>query len=562
MGLFRSTHHTTSPYDEEEPLQGHHEVLELEPTSSTLRRTSFSSDTSSIFDDNTLNHDNESKQRQRQKRRRRYQQQRLRRQQQQQQPGYQRLGGQLVDAWHSVTTAAAAAAAAHLHHDHDVGHLTEDDTEPAQYPEDNIDNRFKRSLYLLLEEPSSSRAAFCTNVVVSFLIVSSAVMTTIETIPTFRSAESNRVWFHLESTMVALFTLEYILRLFAHSDSLQMLKRFVIAPISIIDFISIVPFYIEVIAQRDTTYEFRFTILRLFRLLRLFKTYKYSNAIIMTIEVMMVALRRSGDALSALFFFLVTCVVLFSTLLYFAERGTWDETLKTFVDPEGNPSAFDSIPAAFWFVLVTITTTGYGDMVPTTFIGKLVTFPAMMFGVLLIALPSIIVGRNFTIVWESMRRRQYLEQLQAPQPVDGSTDPDTATTPMHPPLSAYHHSTTRRPSMAIDDPLGTTLTSLRPRSGSMNTNNGTDQPFNILDTGDEALFNQLHSLITITRQNQEDIQRILTLLESRSATTALSSTMTANDVTGHSQQLNGLDNASNQPTVAPTRTSLDRIAEE
>lgn len=45
-------------------------------------------------------------------------------------------------------------------------------------------------------------------------------------------------------------------------------------------------------------------------------------------------------------------------------------------------SSFDSIPAAFWFVLVTITTTGYGDMVPTTFIGKLITFPAMMFGVL------------------------------------------------------------------------------------------------------------------------------------------------------------------------------------
>ncbi|KAI9303114.1 hypothetical protein BJ944DRAFT_166013 [Cunninghamella echinulata] len=307
------------------------------------------------------------------------------------------------------------------HHEH----LTEDeDVDIQQHSEKEFKNSLKRSLYLLLEEPSSSRAAFWTNVIVSFLIVSSAIMTTIETIPAFRSAESNRVWFHLESTMVALFTLEYILRLFAHSDSLIMLKNFVLAPISIIDFISIVPFYIEVLAQRDTTYEFRFTILRLFRLLRLFKTYKYSNAIIMTIEVMVVALKRSGDALSALFFFLVTCVVLFSTLLYFAERGTWDDPLQTFVDPDGNPSAFDSIPAAFWFVLVTITTTGYGDMVPTTFIGKLVTFPAMMFGVLLIALPSIIVGRNFTIVWESMRRRQYLERLQENQPVDGSDNVD------------------------------------------------------------------------------------------------------------------------------------------
>jgi hypothetical protein len=77
--------------------------------------------------------------------------------------------------------------------DNHTGHITEDD-EAMHYPENDINNRFKRSLYLLLEEPSSSHAAFWTNVVVSFLIVSSAVMTTIETIPAFRSAESNRVW--------------------------------------------------------------------------------------------------------------------------------------------------------------------------------------------------------------------------------------------------------------------------------------------------------------------------------------------------------------------------------
>ncbi|KAI9498219.1 hypothetical protein BDB00DRAFT_755196 [Zychaea mexicana] len=275
----------------------------------------------------------------------------------------------------------------------------------------------KCRLYFLMEQPSSSSAAFYTNVVVSMLIVLSAVMTTIETIPAFRSNESNNR-FKLETTMVALFTLEYLVRVFAHSDSFRMLGHFFLSPLSIIDFIAIMPFYIELIARRDTTYEFRFTILRLFRLLRLFKSYKYSNAIIMTIEVMVVALRRSSDALYALLFFVVTSVVLIATLLYFAERGVWDDNLQTFVDPYGDPSSFDSIPAAFWFVLVTITTTGYGDMVPATFIGKLITFPAMLFGVLLIALPSIIIGRNFTIVWEAMKRRQYYSQLTTSDPED------------------------------------------------------------------------------------------------------------------------------------------------
>ena len=61
--------------------------------------------------------------------------------------------------------------------------------------------------------------------------------------------------------------------------------------------------------------------------------------------------------------------------------------------------------------MVTITTTGYGDMVPTTFVGKLISFPAMMCGVLLITLPSIIIGRNFTLVWEAMQR--YKRQVAA-----------------------------------------------------------------------------------------------------------------------------------------------------
>lgn len=90
-----------------------------------------------------------------------------------------------------------------------------------------------------------------------------------------------------------------------------------------------------------------------------------------TIEVMYIAVHRSKDALVALSFFLVMALVVFSTLIYFAERGTWDSTLETFISADGergesctkktplmsnhnlgNPSDFVSIPAAAWFVLV------------------------------------------------------------------------------------------------------------------------------------------------------------------------------------------------------------------
>ncbi|CAG8436319.1 9070_t:CDS:2 [Funneliformis caledonium] len=349
---------------------------------------------------------------------------------------------------------------------------------------------WKRELFLLLEDPSSSNAAFLVNVFVSFSIVLSAVLTTVETIPSFRSTSSS-VWFNFETTIVVFFTLEYGLRLVAHSDSFRQLWRFVKAPLAVIDFIAIAPYYIELMFHHDTTYDFRFTILRLFRLLRVFKAFKYSSTIIMTIEVMIVAVKRSMDALGALFFFMVTSIVLFSTLLYFAERGTWDQEKKVFVDSKGYPSSFDSIPSAFWFVMVTITTTGYGDMVPTTFIGKLIAFPAMMCGILLIALPSIIVGRNFTLVWEAMRQYRRSNANSRVNNNQNGTEEDEGFT-LGPDLRASFESTH---SFVSHVPRG---------YSSMNEE---------LIANQDTLLEQMSTLIKLSKQNQAALERIQQSLE-------------------------------------------------
>ncbi|KAK9717990.1 hypothetical protein K7432_005822 [Basidiobolus ranarum] len=263
----------------------------------------------------------------------------------------------------------------------------------------------KKKLYLLLEDPSSTPAAFVVNVFVSFMIVLSAAVSTVETIPAFHYAGTS-LWFNFETTIVLLFTVEYLLRLYAHSDSREQLLQFIIAPLSIIDVIAIAPYYVELILERDTSYEFRFTILRLFRLFRAFRVFKYSSLIQLSIEVMLIAIKKSSDALYALFLFFMLTIIVFSSLVYFVERGVWDEEKKMFITSSGGPSNFDSIPASFWYVIVTLTTTGYGDMVPETFIGKLISFPVMMCGILLIALPSIIVGRHFTVVWDYTKRHR------------------------------------------------------------------------------------------------------------------------------------------------------------
>ncbi|KAL4249058.1 hypothetical protein ABKN59_007514 [Abortiporus biennis] len=271
---------------------------------------------------------------------------------------------------------------------------------------------WKRDLYLLMEHATSSQAAFLIHIFTTTFIIISAIITVLETVPAFHSI-SGRIWFGLETSLVAIFTVEYIARCIAHSNNWRSAFAWFTSFFGVIDLLGILPYYVEIILQQDTSTFFRFTILRTFRLLRVFKPFRYNNTILLTIEVMFLSFRRSQHALLALAFFVLMVLIVFSTLLYFAERGTWDDTLGIFMNSDGDPSQFSSIPAAAWFVLVTITTVGYGDITPRSFFGRLVTLPLLVFGLLLIALPTFVLGREFSLVWDMMK----MAQDQAPDDV-------------------------------------------------------------------------------------------------------------------------------------------------
>lgn len=281
---------------------------------------------------------------------------------------------------------------------------------------------WKRNLYALMEQPKSSPSAFMLHMVVTGLILTSAVVTVLETVPTLH-AISNDAWFGMETTLVALFTIEYVARCVAWSGSWFSLLKWQTSFFGIIDLLSVAPYYIEILLHQDTTILFRFSILRMFRLLRVFKPFRYNNTILLTIEVMYVSVRRSQHALLAIGFFVIMILTVFSTLLYFAERGSWDPILETFVNGDGDPTLFSSIPAAAWFVLVTITTVGYGEITPRSFLGRLITLPILMFGLLLITLPSFVLGREFSVVWEKMTRQRNEEGPDVDSPVDNNHTP-------------------------------------------------------------------------------------------------------------------------------------------
>ena len=92
--------------------------------------------------------------------------------------------------------------------------------------------------------------------------------------------------------------------------------------------------------------------------------------------------------------------VLFGAAMFFAEGGTWDPNLKAYVRPtllgDGvEETPFTSIPACFWWVMVTATTVGYGDMSPTTAWGQIVGCITFYFGIMVLALPITIIGANY-----------------------------------------------------------------------------------------------------------------------------------------------------------------------
>jgi len=126
---------------------------------------------------------------------------------------------------------------------------------------------WRRSLYQLLEQPTSSQGAFVVHVFTTFLIVASALVTVLETVPAFHSI-STRFWFGIETSLVALFTIEYIARCLAWSNTWLSLFNWITcasfffssvdgvssfpAFFGVVDILSVLPYYIELMLHQDT----------------------------------------------------------------------------------------------------------------------------------------------------------------------------------------------------------------------------------------------------------------------------------------------------------------------
>lgn len=209
----------------------------------------------------------------------------------------------------------------------------------------------------LLEYPDSSIPARIVSFSSLLVIIVSIVMFCWETMPGYKNLSSNHINYgtiktleNVEILCITYFTLELILRLFFSPNKWAFVKDI----LNIIDLITILPFYITLLYEEHEGISIYFLrAIRLARVFRVFKLSRHSNEM----KILGIAVKDSVRELGVLLFFILLGVLLFSSAIYYAENAA-----------EG--THLDSIPGAFWWSIVTMTTVGYGDVYPKS-TGKL-----------------------------------------------------------------------------------------------------------------------------------------------------------------------------------------------
>ena len=172
----------------------------------------------------------------------------------------------------------------------------------------------------------------------------------------------------LEWIFTTVFTLEYALRIFVSKKPVKYIFSFY----GLIDLLSILPMFLSVFIKGSHILS-SFRILRLLRLFRVFGLMEFMRES----SKLKVAILASRAKIMVFLYTVLIIAVLIGTLMYYIE---------------GPENGFTNIPKSVFYTIVTLTTVGYGDMVPTTPLGQFLSMLLMIIGYGIIAVPTGIVG--------------------------------------------------------------------------------------------------------------------------------------------------------------------------
>lgn len=201
-----------------------------------------------------------------------------------------------------------------------------------------------------------------------------------------------------------IFTIELLCRAPAHTTVKQFVFR---RPEIFVDFFACVPFDLYLFfglhaSILDTRW------LRPVRLLRIVKM----GGHIIDLKLILFGLRRSVWMIGLVWFLVILTLFCFASLLFMCERGAWDAARMCYLGPRGDCADFDSVPTALYFSLEVVSSLGYGDIVPYTSMGRMITMLLMLVSVSILALTVTVFSVQFGRVYEGTHREILLESLR------------------------------------------------------------------------------------------------------------------------------------------------------
>jgi voltage-gated potassium channel len=227
----------------------------------------------------------------------------------------------------------------------------------------------REKLYeIIFESDTPAGKSFDLSLII--LIFSSVLVVLLESVPAYL-AQFGRTFFYLELWITGIFTLEYLLRLYCARHP----RQYALSFYGLIDLVAILPLFLLYLLP----YAQSFIVLRVFRLLRIFRVFKL-NSYLREGQIISNALWSSRFKIRIFFFMVMILVTLSGTLMYLIESAE---------------NGFDSIPSSMYWAIVTMTTVGYGDIVPATPLGKFIASLLMASGYAIIAVPTGIVSAEF-----------------------------------------------------------------------------------------------------------------------------------------------------------------------
>jgi voltage-gated potassium channel len=271
--------------------------------------------------------------------------------------------------------------------------------------------RIRRRTFEVLEEARrDDQLSRLVDLLLIALITVNLVAVVLESVPTL-AARYRTAFFIIEIISLVVFTVEYVARIWAATDQPLRPRRYLppwlgymTSASGVIDLLAVVPFWIGLFVVTDLR------VLLVFRIVRFLKLARYSPA-----------MRSLLDTLYAERRALFGCVVIVLGATVVAA------SVMHVVEGPAQPDKFGTVPDAMWWAIVTLTTTGYGDVVPVTPLGRVVGGLTVLMGILMLALPvgivatafaNVIHRRDFVVTWGMVARVPIFAGLTAGEIAD------------------------------------------------------------------------------------------------------------------------------------------------